>query len=97
MLAITEEAVSAINTILDSSALPDGSGVRIATVPARENAGGPELQLHLSLAREPEEGDEVLGEEAVFLEPAAAAALDNKVLDAEIVEEQVRFVVAEQG
>jgi iron-sulfur cluster assembly protein len=97
VLALTQDAVSAVHTIISSSELPEGSGLRISRVPAgSENSSEPELALQLNLVDAPEEGDQVIGDEAVFVESAAADALDDKVLDAEVVENQVRFVVAPQ-
>jgi hypothetical protein len=39
----------------------------------------------------PEDGDEVLHEERVFVDPGAADLLDNKLLDADVVGDDVRF------
>jgi hypothetical protein len=39
----------------------------------------------------------VIGEQPVFVEPAAAEALDDKLLDAEVVDDQVRFTVGQQA
>lgn len=97
MLALTEEAVSAVNTILTSAELPEGSGMRISRVPTSENSATPELELRLSVVDAPEEGDQMIGEQPVFVEPEAAEALDDKLLDAEIVEDQVRFMVGQQA
>ena len=45
----------------------------------------------------PAPGDASLESAPVFLEPEVAEALDDKVLDAEIADEQVRFSVRPQG
>jgi len=97
VLALTEEAVSAVNTILTNAELPEGSGMRISRAPTPENSATPDLELRLSVVDAPVEGDQVIGEQPVFLEPEAAEALDDKLLDAEIVEDQVRFVVGQQA
>jgi iron-sulfur cluster assembly protein len=97
MLALTEDAVSAVNTILTNANVPDGSGVRISRAPSAENSSEPGLELRLSVVEAPEEGDQVIGEQPVFVEPEAADALDDKVLDAQIVEDQVRFVMGQQA
>lgn len=95
MLAITETAAQAINSVVAANALPDGAGVRIA-------ASGPEGELELSVTPQPDAGDMVVegAGAAVFLEPTAAAVLDDKVLDAQPVneggQEQVRFAIAPQ-
>ena len=100
MLALTEDAVSAVNTILTNAELPEGSGMRISRAPSSassENSAGQELELQLSVVDAPAEGDQVIGEQPVFVEPEAAEALDDKLLDAEIVEDQVRFTVGQQA
>lgn len=97
MLALTEDAVSAVNTILASSELPEGSGMRIAAAPPSEDSAEPGELLQMSVVPGPEDGDQVVGEQPVFLDPAAADVLDGKLLDAEIVENQVRFSVGEQA
>jgi hypothetical protein len=45
----------------------------------------------------PESGDEVLEDAPVFLEPEAAAVLEDKLLDADVDGDQVRFAVRQQG
>jgi Fe-S cluster assembly iron-binding protein IscA len=46
----------------------------------------------------PAEDDEVIEEHGarVFLEPAAASLLDDKVLDANVEEDRVAFTIADQ-
>lgn len=96
MLAITETAAAAIKGLTATGEKPEGAGVRIA---ARE---GVDVQspdaLELSLADGPAEEDEVVDEQGahVFLEARAAAYLDDKLLDADIEDERVRFAVGEQ-
>lgn len=97
MLALTEDAVSAVNTILTNAELPEGSGMRISRAPSSENSAGQELELRLSVVDAPKEGDQVIGAQPVFVEPEAAEALDDKLLDAEVVEDQVRFTVGQQA
>lgn len=95
MLAITETAAQAINSVVAANALPSGSGVRIS-------ASSPDGGLELSVTSQPAADDTVVQDAGanVFLEPAAAAVLDDKVLDAQqVVEdgsEQVRFAIAPQ-
>jgi Fe-S cluster assembly iron-binding protein IscA len=96
MLAVTQEAATAIREMISSAPLPDGGGLRIVT--ARRDDGRTGLQL--ALVEGPGEADEVLDEEQarVFLEPEAAAALDDKVLDvdAQAGDGGVTFVIATQ-
>lgn len=100
MLALTEDAVSAVNTILASAELPEGSGIRISRVPpaeAPEDPAAPDMELRLSIVEAPQEGDQPVGEQPVFVEPEAADVLDDKLLDAEIVDDQVKFMVGHQA
>ncbi|MGH4025713.1 MAG: adhesin [Pseudonocardiaceae bacterium] len=96
MLSITETAAQAINSLITASDMPEGAGLRIAAQPEADSSG-----LELSVAPGPGEQDTVLkgGGVSVFLEPVAAQALDDKVLDVERVEgggdeEQYRFAIA---
>jgi iron-sulfur cluster assembly protein len=91
VLAITEDAAAAINDIVGSSGLPDGAGLRITQEQNTENEGGPRTDLRLSLVETAEDGDEVIEEVQIFLEPTAADFLDDKLLDADVVDDEVRF------
>jgi iron-sulfur cluster assembly protein len=97
MLTITEPAATAIRTLVSSADLPDGAGLRID---ASEQDDG----LELAVVPEPQDTDTVVEDSgaAVFLAPAAAEVLDDKVLDIEQVADedgqaQLRFAVAPQG
>lgn len=96
MLAITDTAAEAIRSLTADAQLPDGGGLRIA-------APDPEQGLELSLAPQPASEDVVLSGEglSVFLEPLAAEALDDKVLDVQQVEgtdgnQELRFAIGPQ-
>ena len=97
LLAITETAAAAIKGLTSSGDQPEEAGVRIA---AREGAdvASPD-GLELSLAEGPAEDDEVIDEHGahVYLESRAASYLDDKLLDAQIDGQQVRFAVSTQG
>ena len=82
MLALTETAAEAISNILETNEMPEGSGLRIAATPNMAEEG-----LELSVAPNPAADDTVLegGGAVIFLEPVAASALDDKVLDVERV------------
>ena len=96
MLAITETAATAIKELTAAQEQPDEAGVRIA---AREAAdvNAPD-SLELSLVDGPAEDDEVVDEHGahVFLEPRAASYLEDKLLDAHIEGQRVRFAVTDQ-
>jgi iron-sulfur cluster assembly protein len=93
VLVLTQDAATIICSIVESENGEEG-GLRIA---AREIEGD-EATLELSVAREPEAADEVVAQEGaqVFLEPVAAQALADKVLDAAVDEGGVRFTLTEQ-
>jgi Fe-S cluster assembly iron-binding protein IscA len=95
MLTISDTAAEAIRGIVASPEVPDGAGLRIAARPGAPADGA----LEVSVAALPAEEDKVVEEEGaqVFLEPVAAEALDDKVLDAEIEGGEVRFAVGEQN
>jgi len=95
MLTITDRAAEAIKGIVASPEVPEGAGLRIVARPG----GQPEGALEVSIAALPAEEDKVVEESGaqVFLEPAAAEALDDKVLDAEVEGGEVRFAVGEES
>jgi iron-sulfur cluster assembly protein len=94
VLAITENAAEAIQTIVASSPkVPEEAGLRIAARPGEERE-----KLELTIAAIPAEDDEVVEEHGahVFLDPEAASYLEDKVLDARVEGHQVGFEVLEQ-
>ena len=94
MLTLTDQAVTAIRNLTSQPGLPEETGLRIATEDG--GAGG----LALSLSHGPQAGDRVI-EEAdvqVFLQPDAAAALENTALDAQVgVDGEVSFLLQPQA
>ncbi len=80
MLSITDGAAEAIR-VLQASSDSEEAGVRIFIAP--QSLGEASTGLEMEVADEPDEGDEVLDKEGarVFLAPAAASALDGKLLD----------------
>ncbi|HXF00866.1 MAG TPA: HesB/YadR/YfhF-family protein [Solirubrobacterales bacterium] len=91
MLAITEDAATAIDSILSTSGLPDGAGLRITQEVSAQSDGETRTDLRLAVVESAEEGDEVLEDVRIFLDPQAADFLDNKLLDADVEGEEVRF------
>jgi Fe-S cluster assembly iron-binding protein IscA len=91
MLTITSRASDAMRQVLDSENAPDGSVFRISP---QEDVG-----LVVSITDSPPAEDQVVeGEEiAVSVEASAAEMLDDKELDATIVDGQVNFSIADQG
>jgi Fe-S cluster assembly iron-binding protein IscA len=77
---MTDAAADAISALTAQEGKQETGGLRFA-VQAQQDSGA---QLALSVADQPEAGDQVLGTEGgarVFLEPEAAQFLDDKVLD----------------
>jgi Fe-S cluster assembly iron-binding protein IscA len=77
VLTLTESAATEIRQLIEDPELPAGAGLRIANDPA---SGG----MSLAVAMTPAAEDRVVEEAGarVFLEPGAAALLDDKALDA---------------
>ena len=91
MLAITEDAATAIDSIVTSSGLPEGAGLRITQEVNAQEGAEARTDLRLSVVESAEEGDQVLEDVRIFLEPQAADFLDNKLLDADVDGDEVRF------
>jgi iron-sulfur cluster assembly protein len=95
MLMVTQNAADAIDAVVSSAPVSEGAGVRIS----QTAADGPE-GFNLALVEEPSATDQVIdieGEHApLFIEPEAATALDDKVLDAQVQDGQIGFVIAQQ-
>jgi iron-sulfur cluster assembly protein len=94
MLTLTDQAVDAIRGLTTRPGRSAQTGLRIA--PGEADTGG----LALSLSDGPQAGDQVI-EEAdiqVFVQPDAAAALDDKSLDAQVGEDgEVSFLLQPQA
>ena len=91
MLAISEDAATAIRGFVGGGGVPVGAGLLITRVVNTDESGAPLTDLRLSVVAEPQEGDEVLDEERVFVDPDAAELLDDKLLDADVQGDDVRF------
>jgi iron-sulfur cluster assembly protein len=94
VLTITTEAAEAINAIVGSSPMPQG-GLKISAKPVTDS----ESTLELSVVESPAENDQVIEDQGtrVFLEQLASDYLEDKVLDAEVEGEQIRFTLQDQG
>ena len=97
MLALTDNASLAIEGILSSEAIPDGAGVRIAS--ASGDDGGSVEQLQVTIVGSPADTDQVIdaGCGRVFVDEEVAPLLDDKLLDADVVEDEIHFVLGSQG
>jgi iron-sulfur cluster assembly protein len=97
MLSLTSEATQAIERILKAPGVPDSAGLRIMPVgPSDESEATSELQVEV--AEEPGESDEVIETNGarVFVQDSLCGYLDDKLLDAEMVQERIRFSLAGQ-
>jgi iron-sulfur cluster assembly protein len=81
MLVLTEAAAEVVKAISSTPQAPEGSGLRIAS-PGGSDPGA----LQVTAAPGPNETDQVVEAAGahVYLEPQAAAYLEDKVLDAAI-------------
>jgi Fe-S cluster assembly iron-binding protein IscA len=97
MLTLTESAVEALDSIVESAPVSDAAGVRIS----RQMSADGQPALGLALVEEPDPTDQIVETEGehvpVFVEQAAAPALDDKMLDAQLQDGQLGFVVTEQS
>ena len=97
MLVLTEAATEVVKALTTTPTAPEGSGLRIYSA-VQEPAGPQELQL--SAVPGPAENDQVLDASGahVFIEPQAAAYLDDKVLDAQVDQAgKAQFSLGVQG
>jgi iron-sulfur cluster assembly protein len=94
MLTLTTGAVTAIREITHQPGLPEETGVRIAATAVGN--GNPAFEI--AVAATPEPADDVVESEGarVFLDPEASAAFEDKALDAEIGEGQIKFRIEDQ-
>lgn len=94
MLTLTENATLIAKSIADQPDTPEATALRIAS------AGQSDSSFAVSTTTQPEPDDQVVEHNGatVYLEPAAAALLDDKVLDAGVDEAgNVQFSLALQG
>ncbi|WP_420112179.1 adhesin [Pseudactinotalea sp.] len=92
MLTITETAQTAIRSLSEQAGLPETGGVRLAM---DESQNG----LQMSLAQEPAEGDQVVGDTGarVFMPTETATLLETQELDAAATPEGTGFSLRAQA
>ena len=80
MLTLTENASTIVKDITAQPGLSDTAGLRITSEDA------PEPTFAVSAAEAPEPGDQTIEQDGatVYLDQAAAAMLDDKILDAAV-------------
>jgi iron-sulfur cluster assembly protein len=93
MLTLTDTASTVVKTIVDQSPASETGGLRI------QSTDQPEGRFEVNVVTEPEATDSVVERDGarVFLEPGAAAVLDDKTLDAQVDDAgAVRFALSSQ-
>jgi Fe-S cluster assembly iron-binding protein IscA len=101
MLALTPTAAEVVDSIVSQQELPDTAGLRITSeeggAPAEDSAGS-QRDLRLAVVEQPEAGDALVAGTQVYVEPGETAELlEDKVLDAEVEGNEVRFSIAQQA
>ena len=97
MLVLTEAATEVVKSLTSTPQVPEGTGLRIAS--SSPEPGDPGA-LQVTAAPGPDVNDQVVEAAGahVYLEPRAAAYLEDKVLDAEVDSEgKAHFSLGLQG
>ena len=97
MLVLTEAAAEVVKSVISTPQAPAGVGLRIASSVSEPQGAG---ALQVTTAAGPGENDQVIEAAGarVFLEPQAAAYLEDKVLDAQFDEQgKAHFSLGVQG
>jgi iron-sulfur cluster assembly protein len=97
MLVLTEAAAEVVKSLTSTPQSPGGTGLRI--VSSSPEPGDPGA-LQITAAAAPGQNDQVIDAAGahVYLEPQAAAYLEDKVLDAQVDSEgQAHFSLGVQG
>ena len=91
MLTLTPTAAEVVRTLVEQSPAPESGGLRIAA--GEETVEG--IPLEISIVDEPEPADERIEQEGatVYLDANAAKLLDDKLLDAQIAQDHVTFML----
>jgi Fe-S cluster assembly iron-binding protein IscA len=96
MLTLTPNAEEAVRRLVSNSPISDDvGGLRIA--PGEPTPDGVPLELTIVGSPEPEDQDAGAPDAHVYLEPTAAEALDDKVLDAEVEGDNIGFTLLDAG
>jgi Fe-S cluster assembly iron-binding protein IscA len=93
VLTLTPTAAEVVRTLVEQSPAPSSGGLRIAA----GDETGQGVPLELTLVEEPDPADERVEQEGatVYLDPDAAELLDDKLLDAQVAEDHVTFMLRE--
>ncbi len=91
MLAMTQNAVAAVEQIVGRKGMPASAVVRIAAGEHRANDAGPGREVQIEVMPRPSTRDLVVQEMRLAVEPRSLAYLDDKVLDARVADGEVEF------
>jgi iron-sulfur cluster assembly protein len=93
VLTLTDTAAEAVRQMAAGSGLEPDPGVRISPGPPTPE-GTP---LQIELAPEAQEDDQTVDQSGahVYIEPQVAEVLDDKILDAAVEGDQIRFALRE--
>jgi Fe-S cluster assembly iron-binding protein IscA len=96
MLTVTPAAAAAVTALLESPQIPDDAALRLQ--PGVDSSGSDAIGI--AIVAEPEDADTHVpvdpGHE-LLVAPEVADRLDNQVLDAEIQDENVAFMIRPQS
>jgi Fe-S cluster assembly iron-binding protein IscA len=84
MLALTQGAADAVESIVAQPEAPESAVLRITTRIESGNGGAPNQELEMALVTEPQEDDVLVEGIPIAVEPSTLEFLDDKILDAEI-------------
>ena len=93
MLTMTDNAADAVRRISEGSGLEPDPGLRIAA--GEPTAEGTPLELTLAAEAGPSDATVEEGGARLYVEEVVAPALDDKVLDAAVEGDQIRFELRE--
>ncbi len=93
MLTMTDNAAEAVRRISEGSGLEPDPGLRISA--GEPTAEGTPLEIGLAAEAGPSDETVEEGGARIYVEEVVAPALDDKVLDAAIEGDQVRFALRE--
>ena len=84
MLALTQGAADAVETIVTQQEESENAVLRITSRTDADNGAAPARELEMALVTEPQEDDVLVEGIPIAVEPSTLAFLDDKILDAEV-------------
>jgi hypothetical protein len=93
---MTQEAADAVERIVSTPGVPEGAVLRFVAGDDRGNGAGPAREVQVELVARPHLRDLVVEEMRISVERRSLPFLDDKVLDAEDVDDGVEFRLYDQ-